>query len=101
MNPTRPLFIATVLAASFAFASSAFAQTSPADPLEQGFKTPPDSAKPRTWWHWTMSNVTKAGITKDLEWMKRVGIGGFMLADVNSGRGQTVEKKVEFGTPDW
>src|SRR5712672_2417337 len=71
------------------------------DSLEQGFKNPPDSAKPRTWWHWTMSNVTKEGITKDLEWMKRVGIGGFQLADVNSGRGQTVEKKIEFGTPEW
>ena len=50
-------------------------------PLEQGFHTPPDSAKPRTWWHWTNGNVTKEGITKDLEWMKRSGIGGFMLAD--------------------
>ena len=73
----------------------------PAGPLAAGFRSPPDSAKPRTWWHWTMSNVTKDGITKDLEWMKRVGIGGFMLADVNFGRGQTVEKKIEFGTPDW
>src|ERR1051325_9655350 len=77
----------------------AFAQ--PADPLAAGFQSPPDSAKPRTWWHWTMSNVTKEGITKDLEWMQRVGIGGFQLADVNSGRGQTVEKKIEFGTPEW
>ena len=48
-----------------------------------------------------MSNVTKEGITKDLEWMKRVGIGGFMLADVNSGRGQNVEPKIPFGTPEW
>ena len=71
------------------------------DPLEMGFKSPPESAKPRTWWHWTMSNVTKDGITKDLEWMKRVGIGGFMLADVNAGRGQTVEPKIPYGTPEW
>lgn len=71
------------------------------DPLEAGFRTPPESAKPRTWWHWTMSNVTQAGITKDLEWMKRVGIGGFMFADVNAGRGQTVEPKTPFGTPEW
>jgi hypothetical protein len=71
------------------------------DPLAAGFRTPPESAKPRTWWHWTMSNVTKEGITKDLEWMKRTGIGGFMLADVNSGGGQTVEPKVPFGTPEW
>jgi len=71
------------------------------DSLEQGFKQPPDSAKPRTWWHWTRSNVTKEGITKDLEWMKRVGIAGFQLADVNAGGGQNVDKKIEFGTPEW
>jgi hypothetical protein len=56
---------------------------------------------PRTWWHWTNGNVTKEGITKDLEWMKRVGIGGFQLVDVASGGGQTVEKKINFGTPEW
>ncbi|HYD85545.1 MAG TPA: glycosyl hydrolase, partial [Opitutus sp.] len=81
------------------FAASAGAQAP--DPLELGFRTPPESARPRTWWHWTMSNVTKDGITKDLEWMKRSGIGGFMLADVNFGRGQTVDPKTPFGTPEW
>src|SRR5215510_1308597 len=69
--------------------------------LEQGFRQPPDSARPRTWWHWTRSNVTKEGITKDLEWMKRAGIAGFQLADVNAGGGQTVENKIVFGTPEW
>ncbi len=73
----------------------------PGDALEQSFKNPPGSAKPRTWWHWTGSNVTKEGITKDLEWMKRVGIAGMQLADVNAGGGQTVEKKIVFGTPEW
>ena len=43
-----------------------FAQTA-SDPLAQGFVTPPDSAKPRTWWHWTNGNVTEDGIAKDLE----------------------------------
>lgn len=71
------------------------------DSIEQGFKNPPDSAKPRTWWHWTNSNVTKDGITKDLEWMQHVGIGGFQLADVAAGGGQTVEEKIVFGTPEW
>jgi alpha-L-rhamnosidase/F5/8 type C domain len=69
--------------------------------LEAGFRQPPDSAKPRTWWHWTNGNVTEDGITKDLEWMKRSGIGGFQLADVASGSGQEVEKKINFGTPEW
>jgi hypothetical protein len=69
--------------------------------LEQGFRTPPDAAKPRTWWHWTNGNVTEDGITKDLEWMKRVGIGGFQLVDVASGSGQVVEPKINFGTEEW
>jgi hypothetical protein len=71
------------------------------DALMQGFVNPPDSAKPRTWWHWTSGNVTEDGITKDLEWMKRVGIVGFQLADVAAGRGQVVDKKINFGTPEW
>ena len=71
------------------------------DPLAKGFVTPPDSAKPRTWWHWTNGNVTEDGITKDLEWMKRVGIGGFQLVDVAAGNGQVVEPKINFGTPEW
>jgi hypothetical protein len=35
------------------------------DSLEIGFRNPPASARPRTWWHWTQSNVTKEGITKE------------------------------------
>lgn len=73
----------------------------PVSPLYNEFKNPPESAKPRTWWHWTNSNVTKEGITSDLEWMKRAGIGGMQLADVASGQGQVVEKKVIFGSPEW
>jgi hypothetical protein len=84
-------------------AALAHAQPPPDDALARGFVSPPDSAKPRTWWHWTASNVTKDGITKDLEWMKRVGLGGFMLADVNSSgpSRQLVEPKTPFGTPEW
>ena len=96
--------VAAALAAAsvglFALVGVAFAQNS-GDPLAQNFKNPPDSAKPRTWWHWTGGNVTQQGITKDLEWMKRVGIAGYQLADVSSGSGQTIEKKLLFGTPEW
>jgi len=72
-----------------------------ANALVAGFRHPPDSAKPRTWWHWTGGNVTRDGITKDLEWMKRVGIAGFQLADVSAGGGQTVERTIGFGSPEW
>ena len=77
-----------------------FAQISN-DDLLKGFQHPPEEAKPRTWWHWIGSNITKEGITKDMEWMKRVGIGGFQAFDVSIGIGQTVEKKMVFMTPEW
>jgi len=86
--------------ALFVTGGVAFARES-GDSLEQGFKNPPDSSKPRVWWHWTGGNVTKEGITKDLEWMKRVGIAGMHLADVSFGGGQNVEEKIEFASPQW
>jgi len=94
------LFIALALTGLLGVGAGTSAQNT-VDPLAQGFKQPLDSAKPRTWWHWTRSNVTKEGITKDLEWMKRAGIAGFQLADVNAGGGQTVDKKTEFFTQQW
>jgi hypothetical protein len=52
------------------------------DALAVGFQTPPDSAKPRVWWHWLNGNVSKEGIRLDLEWMKRVGIAGVTQIDL-------------------
>jgi hypothetical protein len=44
------------------------------DPLAAGFTNPPVSARPQTWWHWMNGNITREGITADLEAMHRVGI---------------------------
>jgi hypothetical protein len=92
---------AALLLACASIAPALLLAQSPSSALEQGFRSPPDSARPRTWWHWTNGNVTEEGITKDLEWMKHVGIGGYQLADVSSGCCQQVEKKIYFGTPQW
>jgi hypothetical protein len=54
------------------FGSWAVLGENPADPLLCGFQNPPDSAKPRVWWHWMNGNITKEGIKLDFEWMKRV-----------------------------
>jgi alpha-L-rhamnosidase/F5/8 type C domain len=71
------------------------------DELERGFIKPPDSAKPRVWWHWMNGNVTKEGITADLEWMKRVGIAGMQMFDGNLGTPQFVDKRLVWMTPEW
>ncbi len=38
--------------------------------LDQVFLNPPDSARPSVFWIWTNGNITKEGITADLEAMK-------------------------------
>ncbi|HOC57443.1 MAG TPA: glycosyl hydrolase [Verrucomicrobiota bacterium] len=50
--------------------------------LQRAFESPPESAKPLTWWHWIDGNVTKSGITGDLEAMKRAGLGGCYLFSI-------------------
>src|ERR1035437_6813353 len=71
------------------------------DTLERGFQNPPESAKPRVWWHWMNGNITKEGIKLDLEWMKRVGIGGFQNFDAALNTPQVVEKRLVYMTPEW
>ncbi|WP_233244030.1 glycosyl hydrolase [Tamlana fucoidanivorans] len=53
--------------------------------LEQNFKNPPSEAKPQTIWFWINGNVTKTGITADLEAMKKVGIQGAIIFNVSLG----------------
>lgn len=84
----------------FAGAVAAYTQTQ-GDPLLSGFRNPPDGAKPRVWWHWMSGNITKEGIKLDLEWMKRVGIGGFQNFDAGLNTPQIVEKRLVFMTPEW
>lgn len=56
--------------------------SAPAATFEETFANPPSSARPHTWWHWMNGNVTKEGITLDLEAMARVGIGGAQIFNV-------------------
>lgn len=52
------------------------------DDLAGNFATPPDSARPWVYTFDLSGNWTREGITADLEAMKRVGIGGFLLFEV-------------------
>lgn len=52
------------------------------DELEKSFIVPPASAKPQVFWQWINGNVTKEGITADLEAMHRVGIGGALVMTI-------------------
>jgi len=88
-------------AAAAAAAPAAPAALAAADALRAGFANPPAAARPRVWWHWMNGNITKEGIQKDLEWMHRVGIGGFQNFDAALGTPQVVEKRLVYMTPEW
>jgi hypothetical protein len=68
------------------------------DALRAGFIKPPDSARPWVYWFWLNSNITREGITADLEAMKRVGIGGVLIMEVD--QGAPVGKAAFMGT-EW
>jgi hypothetical protein len=65
---------------------------------ETRFDDPPASARPHTWWHWIHGNVSKEGITKDLEAMKLIGLGGFQAFHID---GAMPRGPVGYMTPEW
>jgi hypothetical protein len=71
------------------------------DSLQAGFENPPNSARPRVWWHWMNGNISKDGIKLDLEWMHRVGLGGFQNFDAALQTPQVVKNRLAYMTPEW
>ncbi len=68
------------------------------DTLRDDFASPPDSARPWVYWFFMDGNLSREGITADLESMAEVGIGGLILMEVDVGipRGP-----VEFMSDEW
>src|SRR5436190_4334634 len=100
MHTPRSVIRFLILAGLCAFFPNAWSQDS-SDSLKQGFQNPPASARPRVWWHWMNGNVTQEGIKLDLEWMHRVGIGGFQNFDAALNTPKVVEKRLVYMTPEW
>lgn len=66
--------------------------------LEAGFLRPPASARPWVYWFWLDGNITREGITADLEAMKRVGVGGVLIMEVDQG---APKGPARFGGTEW
>lgn len=74
--------------------------TDPA-PLFEQFVTPPDTARPRAWWHWMDGNVNEDGIDADLEWLKGIGAGGVQMFFGSFGAPALVDEPVKFLSKEW
>jgi alpha-L-rhamnosidase len=86
---------ATIFGASVILAQNA------GDSLRRGFENPPDSARPRVWWHWMNGNITWEGAQADMDWMKRIGIAGLQSFDAGFGPTQVVEQRLPYMSDGW
>ncbi len=68
------------------------------DALKEGFKNPPDSARPGVYWYFMDGNLSREGMTKDLESMKAAGIGNVLFLEVNVG---VPRGKIDFLSNEW
>jgi hypothetical protein len=91
---TRTLRILGLTSVLLMLAGSSRAQVD----LEEDFQNPPDVARPHTWWHWMNGNITKEGITADLEAMKQIGLGGAQIFNVSEA---IPDGPVLFMSPEW
>ncbi len=82
---------------SLIVAASLLLSVPPTD-LRASFANPPAAARPWVYWFWLNGNVTREGITADLEAMKRVGIGGALIMEVDQG---VPLGPVPFAGPKW
>lgn len=79
------------------FSSVACLAQQPDDDLAHNFKKPPNAAKPITWMHVMSGNMSKVGMTKDLEAIADAGIGGIILFNVTH---NIPNGPVEFNSPE-
>src|SRR5262245_30848328 len=100
MGIERRAFLAGCAAGAFAVGLHWPDQAGAADgdALLDRFRTPGPEARPHSWWHWMNGNVTADGITRDLEALARVGVGGVHMFDVGCGLPQGPARTLG---PEW
>ncbi|MCX7009545.1 MAG: glycosyl hydrolase, partial [Kiritimatiellaeota bacterium] len=72
--------------------------------LESGWDAPPLAARTRAYWWWLNGNVNTQAITRDLEWMQSIGMGGGLIFDAGGatqGGHAPVPAGPLFGSPEW
>lgn len=72
-----------------------------ADRLEAAFAAPSAAAKPRTYWFHMSGNISKPGITADLEAMKEIGLGGTLFMNVSVAMPTGLVERKDFMSPAW
>lgn len=98
---TRLLGLCTCAAAASLPSLPAQAQAQAPDGLQRGFVEPPVSTKPRCYWYWMDGRVSKQGITRDMEAMRRVGIGTAYIGIIAGQAGAVDSPSVQALSEPW
>ncbi|MDR1337237.1 MAG: glycoside hydrolase family 2, partial [Tannerella sp.] len=69
-------------------------------PIESGFKKP-DSMQLAVYWYWISDNISKEGVIKDLESMKKVGINRAFIGNIGLDEPGIPYGKVKLLSPEW
>ena len=67
--------------------------------LEKGFKQMPDSIQTSVYWYWMSDHISKKGVVKDLESMKKVGINRAFIGNI--GTSEIPCGKVKIFSDEW
>ncbi|MGE4285216.1 MAG: glycosyl hydrolase [Phycisphaerae bacterium] len=92
MNQSRMLCLSVIVSTLLNLAAFS-AQT-----MDEGFASPPDETKPWVYWYWLDGDLSREGITKDLEAMSRAGIGEALIGHINQ---QPENSGVQVLGEDW
>lgn len=69
---------------------------------QRDFMTPPGQNRVHVWWHWSEGAITREGITRDLESMKRQGIVQATILSITfSPEMELGLTRVKFGSKEW
>jgi hypothetical protein len=98
----KTIIHSTGIALLYAFSVSC-SQSKPQEELTiHKFRNPPENVKINTWWHWLDGNITREGITRDLEAMKAQGVAQATILNIGLfGDRDFGVQKVKFGSDQW
>jgi len=70
--------------------------------IEADFVSPPAQARSHVYWFWMSGNITRQGITADLEAMAESGIGGALIFNVGESHGTEVPAgPIDYMSDEW
>lgn len=87
-----------ILVVILLWSTHSYSQTSK---LDKAFKAAPDSIQTSIYWYWISDNISKEGVIKDLQSMKKVGINRAFIGNIGLDPNSPPYGKVKLLSNEW